>query len=327
MKKSTKIILCTVGAICAIGIIGNAVGGSNDSEDKEKKIVSVESSEEDSNKEIIDNSKNSSENSDDSQSDKENSESSETEEKDELSIEEQVLWEVDGVKITATGITEDSFWGSEVNLIVENNSDKDVGISSDAVIVNDYMINDLTSITVTAGNKANDSITLFSSELEAAGIDNIGKIELYLHTFNPETYMTEKESGCITINTSAGSVDTEADIDGVTLFEQNGVKIVGQYVDEDSFWGASVLLYIENNTDQDIIVQSGDVAVNGYMITSLCSEDIYAHKKAITDITLLESDLEDNGITSVDEIETEFKILDNNYNEIANSGKVKFSTK
>lgn len=325
MKKSAKIILGTIGAICAIGVIGNAIGVSNDSEDKEKKIVSVESSEEKSNKEIIDNNDNSSENSDDSQSSKENNELSETEEKANVSIDEQVLWEVDGVKITATGITEDTFWGSEVNLLVENNSDKDIGIGAEAVIVNDYMINDLTSIIVTAGNKTNDSITLFSSELEAAGIDNIGTIELYLYTFNPETYMTDKESGCITITTSANSVDTETDIGGVTLFEQDGVKIVGQYVDEDSFWGASVLLYIENNTDQNIIVQSGDVAINGYMITSLCSEHIYAHKKAITDITLLESDLESNGITSVDEIETEFKILDSNFNEIANSGKVKFS--
>lgn len=246
---------------------------------------------------------------------------------DALTIDEQVLWEVDGVKITATGITEDSLWGSEIDLLIENNSDKDVGISADAVIVNDYMISDLTSIKVTAGNKSNDSITLFSSELEAAGIENIGKVELYLHTFNPETYMKEKESECITITTSADGVDTESDIDGVTLFEQNGIKIVGQYVDEESFWGAAVLLYIENNTNQDIIVQCDDVAINGYMVTSLCSQTVYANKKAITDITLLQSDLEDNGITSVEEVETEFRILDGNYGEIANSGKVKFTTK
>ena len=75
-------------------------------------------------------------------------------------MEEQVIWEVDGVKITATGITENTLFGTQVNLLIENNSDKDVGIGSDAVIVNDYMISDLTSITVTAGNKSNSSVTL-----------------------------------------------------------------------------------------------------------------------------------------------------------------------
>lgn len=63
------------------------------------------------------------------------------------------------------------------------------------------------------------------------------------------------------------------------------------------------------------------------MVTALCSQEVYAGKKAISDIKLLSSDLESNGITSIDEIETEFRITNDNYEEIANSGKVKFSTK
>jgi hypothetical protein len=252
----------------------------------------------------------------------------EKEETPAMSIDEQVLWEVDGVTVTATGISEDSFYGTEVDLLVENNSDKDIGIGTDAVIVNDYMIDDLTSVTVSAGKKANDSITLFSSELEAAGIENIGKIEVYFHTFDPDTYMSDKESGCITINTSnADNYDTETSIEGTTLYEKDGIKIVGQYVDESSFWGTAVMLYIENNSDKNIIVQCDDVSVNGYMVDALQSQTVYAGKKAIDDITLFQSDLDENGITSVDEVETEFKILDENFMDIDNSGKVSFSTK
>ena len=319
-KKSKKVLI--IGIIAAVVVIG-IIGGTTESKDKDdnsskNEIVSVDTSKSsEDKKEITKEDKKEITNKDDDKNTSEN-----------FSIAEQVLWDVDGVKITAKGIDEDSLWGTKINVIVENNSDKDIGISADALIVNDYMINDLTSITVTAGNKPNDSITLFSSELNAAGIEHIGKIEMYLHTFNPETYETLKKSDCITIKTSDyDKMDTDNDINGTILFEKDGVKIVGQYVDEDSFWGSAVLLYVENNSDKNIIVQCDDVAVNGYMVSALLSTNVYAGKKAFDNITLLQSDLEANGIDNIETIETSFKILDENFSEISNSGKVKFSTK
>lgn len=248
--------------------------------------------------------------------------------KSSLSVEEQVLWEVDDVKVTATGLDEDDIFGTGINVLVENDSDKDVGISADALIVNDYMFADLTSITVTAGNKTNESITLFSSELEAAGIEHIGQIELYLYTFDPDTYETIKKSDCITIKTSEYSqMETANNIKGTTLYEKDGIKITGQYVDNSSFWGQSVLLYIENNTNQNIIVQCDDVSVDGYMVSALLSSNVYSGKKSLDEIELLQSDLESNGITKINTIETSFSIMDEDYNEIANSGKVSFTVK
>lgn len=312
-KKSKKgLIIGIVAVVIAVAAIGSQ-GGKKDDKDSSSKneIVSVNKSS-DSKKKITD-----------TKDDKDN-----TAEENAFSIDDQVLWEVDGLKISATGINEDSIWGTQIKVLAENNSEKDVGIGTDAVIVNDYMINDLTSIQVTSGNKANDDITLFSSELNAAGIEHIGKIELYMHTYDPDTYQTISESGCITIETSdIDKIDTENNIEGTTLFEQDGIKIVGQYVDDSSFWGSAVLLYIENNSDRNVIVQCDDVSVNGFMVTALMSDDVYAGKKCLSDITLLGSDLEENGITEIENIETSFKILDEDFNEIANSGKVSFSTK
>lgn len=312
MKKYLSIL-------CAIGFMLSAASCAGvETESSKKEIVPVESG--DSSSENTNN--------DDSSEVEQATEEKPDNSTGSLSIDEQVLWEVDGVKVTATGITEDSIFGAKVNLLVENNSDKDIGIGTDAIIVNDYMTSDFISITVTAGNKSNSSVTLLSSELEAAGIDNIGKVELYLHTFDPETYMREQSSDCITLTMSgADTVDTETNIGGTTLYDEGGVKIVGQYVDESSFWGSSILLYIENNTDQNIIVQNENLAINGFMVTSFMSQDVYAGKKAIADITLLESDLESNGITSIDNVETTFKILSEDFDKIADSGKVSFAAK
>ncbi len=304
-KHIKKIGICIV--ICSFALMSLGSGSTSDT----KEIVTTEA--------------------DSTAADSDNTESSDTEESEKSSgvtIEEQVLLDDNGLKVTATEYVENGMFGDGIKLLVENNSDKSIGLGCKALIVNDYMISDLFSSTVAAGKKSNETIDLYNNQLENAGIENVGKIELYFHTFDPDTYMTEKEYDCVTIETSAfDKIDTTPNDSGITLFETDGVKIVGKYVDEDSIWGAGVLLYIENNLDKNIVVQCDDMSINGYMVTPLFSSTVYSNKKAIDDITILQSDLEENGIQSVDEIELNFKILDENFTTIAESGAVTFSTK
>mgnify|MGYP000808395303 FL=1 len=100
------------------------------------------------------------------------------------SINEQVLVDQDGIKITATEYVTDSIWGDGIKLLVENNSAKDYTIGCDALIVNDYMITDLFSADVAAGKKSNEVMYLSSTELKAAGIDTVGQIEMYFHAYD-----------------------------------------------------------------------------------------------------------------------------------------------
>ena len=120
-----------------------------------------------------------------------------------VTIEEQVLFEQDGLKVTATEYVVDSIWGDGIKLLIENDSASDIGLGCNARIVNDYMITDLFSATVAAGKKDYETLNLSSSGLKAAGIDNVGKIEIYFHTFDPDTYMTIADMDCVTIQTSA----------------------------------------------------------------------------------------------------------------------------
>ena len=306
MKKHIKKIgICIV--ICSFTLMSLGSGSTNST----KEIVTTEAGS--------------------AEADSGNTESSDTGESEKpsgVTIEEQVLLDDNGLKVTATEYVEDGMFGDSIKLLVENNSDKTIGLGCKALIVNDYMISDLFSSTVAAGKKSNETIDLYNNQLENAGIENVGKIELYFQTFDPDTYMTDKEYDCVTIETSAfDKIDTTPNDSGTTLFETDGVKIVGKYVDEDSIWGAGVLLYIENNLDKNIVVQCDDMSINGYMVTPLFSSTVYSNKKAIDDIAILQSDLEENGIQSVDEIELNFKILDENFTTIAESGAVTFSTK
>ncbi len=247
----------------------------------------------------------------------------------EVSIEEQVLVDEDGIKITATKYVVDSIWGDGINLLIENNSSSDIGVGCDAVIVNDYMIPDLFSTTVAAGKKDNEVMNLWSSSLRAAGIENVGQIEIYMHTFDSDSYSTIKKFPCFTIKTSAfDSMDSTVNDEGKELFNEGGIRIVGKYVDENSFWGAAILLYIENSSGKNVTVQCDDLSINGFMLTPYFSSTIYDGKKAIDDITLMSSEMEENGITSIDDIELKFRIFDtDSFTTIKETDVISFSAK
>lgn len=244
------------------------------------------------------------------------------------SISETVLLDNSGIVIKAVEMIEDSIWGPCVKLYIENNSDKNVSIYCDAVIVNDYMIYDLFSASVAAGKKTNADLNLSSASLKAAGIDNIGKIEVYFRISDDTTYDTIYRSDCITLQTSDfASMDVTPNDAGVEILNQDGVRVVAKYVEEDTFWGKSILLYLENNTQRNITVSVDNLSINGYMTTPLFSSTIYSGKKAINDISLLSTELEANGITSVDDVELSFHVFDEDtYDDIINTEAISFST-
>lgn len=225
-------------------------------------------------------------------------------------IEEQVIFDAQGVKITAKEYVEDSFWGEGVKLLIENTSEKDYGVSCDALIVNDFMVSELMSTVVAAGKSANETLYIYSSELNAAGIDKIGKIEAQFHLYDADSYATVCTGDFAVIETSQiGSIDTTADIDGVELMNLDGIRILAKAVDEDSFWGAAVVIYTENNSGKDIIVSCEDCSVNGFMMTPWLYSTVYTGKKAVDSIEFLSSQLEENGIEKIEEIELKIKVL------------------
>ena len=246
------------------------------------------------------------------------------------SITEQVLFEEDGVKVTAKEYVNDELiWGDGIKLLIENNSTKDVRVGCDALIVNNYMISDLFSSTVAVGKKANETLHLSSSDLEAAGIDVVGQIEIYFYISDASSYMIEKRLDPVTIKTSEyANMDTTPNDAGKELLNRDGIRVVGKYVDENSFWGAGILLYIENKSGKKITITCDDVSINGFMVTTLFSSTVYDQKMAIDDITLLSSDLEKNGITSVDEVELKFRVRDKDtFGVLFETDPIKFSTK
>ena len=241
-------------------------------------------------------------------------------------IEEQVLVESNGLKITATEYTSDSIWGDGIKLLIENDSETDYTVGCDALIVNDYMITDLFASEIAAGKKANETMYLSSSELEAAGIETVGKVEMYFHAYDANwDYVFQNEYAEVQTSEYA-NMDTTPNDAGTELYNADGIRIVGKTVDENSFWGTAILLYVENTSGKNVGISVDDMSINGFMMTPYFSTTVYDGKKAIDDITIFSSDLEDNGIESIEDVELKFHIYNaDTYDTITDSEPITFS--
>lgn len=244
-----------------------------------------------------------------------------------VTIDEQVLVSQEGIVVTAIEYVSDNIWGDGIKLLLENNSDKNVTVGCNALIVNDYMITDLFVSDIAAGKKANETLYLSSTQLKAAGIENVGKIEIYFHVYDSSTYDTVFDADCVVIQTSeSANMDTVPNDAGTELYHQDGIRIVGKTVDENSFWGTAILLYLENNTEKNVGISVDDMSINGFMMSPFFSTTVYSGKKAINDITVFSSDLEENGIEAIEEVELKFHIYDaDSYSTITDSEPITFS--
>lgn len=312
--------------IASIVLIGSAIAvGNMPSDKKELKAVTNESGE--TSEMVVNNDK-------DSKSTI--SESKDTDKSSDIAsapatitISEQVLVDQDGVKITAVEYVTDSIWGDGIKMLLENSTSQNLMYSCDALIVNDYMITDLFAKSVASGKSAYETLNLSNSQLKQAGIDNVGKIEIYFRVYDNDTWDDLFKTGCITLQTSEYSnMDSTVNDTGIELYNKNDIKIMAQYVDENSFWGKAILLYVENNRNENITVAVDDLSINGFMFTPMYVDTIYAGKKSFNDITLFSSELEENGITEVNDVELKFRIYNpDTYDDIDNTDPISFSAK
>ena len=229
-----------------------------------------------------------------------------------IDVDERVLLDQDGIVITLKSLEWGGMFGPSLKVLVENNSDKSITVQTRDSSINGIMADSMFSCEVGPDKKANDSITFMESDLEQAGISTIKDIELKFHAFETENWDGGFDSDAITITTTADPAYVQNyDDSGIVVMEDQGFKIVMKRVSsEDSFWGADVYVYIENNSETDATFQARDVSINGFMIDPIFSSDVLAGKKAYDTLTFFESDLDENEIESIYDMELSFHIFD-----------------
>lgn len=228
-------------------------------------------------------------------------------------IQETVLLDQNGIRVTATGLSESEWVGPEINVLIENNTDQSVTLQTQDVSINGIMYSPVFFCDVAAGKKSNETISFYQSDLDSYGITSIQAIELKVEAMDSSSWETLAVGDVITLYTDAPQTTQQVDKSGTPALKQEGLEIVVRGVNtDDELWGPEIMLYLSNQTGSDIVVQLDDFSINGYMISPILSCDIVDGKIAYGTIYLDADELKKNGIDQIDTIECTFVISDSN---------------
>ena len=243
-------------------------------------------------------------------------------------LEETVLLDEGGIKVTATDLTDYGLGGvPDLKLHVENNTDGDITIqTSEYAAVNGCMIREIASIQASAGDSADDTVMFLDDEFEKAGIETVSDIKLAVRAIDAD-WNEICASDYVTIKTSAyGTVENPA-VDGDVLYDEGGVKVVllgtEEEEDFDFYFPTYVKLYIENNSEQDITVKTLDFKANGEVTQCNLNAELLAGTRQFTELRLDADSCTQNGITELKDLSFYFSVCDlMTWNEITKSDTV-----
>lgn len=227
-------------------------------------------------------------------------------------IEETVLVDEQGVKITAKELTYTDY-EANLKLLLENNSDRDLSFYAGTLgysmnSINGYMVPDgYIGEDVAVGMQVNVDMSFSLDQLSIYGFKDIADIGLgfQISDENGDYLVT----GPLAIKTSiADSYDYSKDtfkdaMDGIVmpavlgakidysaedaLYDDQGIKILNEYVVTNKNGEQSVFMEIQNSSDKNLYATATQAEVNGILCSSAAGHEmIVAGKRCVMSISL-----------------------------------------
>lgn len=229
----------------------------------------------------------------------------------ETTIDQTVLYEADGIRVTATGYA-DGWMGPEISILVENESDRGVLVTTEELSVNGYMI-PYSSLyaEVAAGKKANETLILMSSELDQSGIETVAELQFRVKVSDAESWEPLDRTELISLATSNTGFEQPVDDSGDVLYDEGGIRIICKGLKQDLIWDGTIVFFLENRSGRDITVSSENVSVNGFMQDAGMWSELRDGTRLVDGMSLIDlSDLQIESIDQVEQIEFSLRIID-----------------
>lgn len=233
------------------------------------------------------------------------------------SIEEQVLYEENGFRITAKELKfdEDEEYGNSkasLSLFMENEGKEDLDYVITALTVNHYEMGNSISgmnVNVPSGKKANENLNIYGKELEKAGFDlyEIGEIEVDFRIGKTEDETSDYvRTGLLSIKTTDyDKVEGKPAEDGKEIFNEAGVRIAYlgmSEAEEENIGEFSADVFIENTSDKPVICWIFGGTIDGKEVSVYNTPHVSAGRMAHASIEFFGDDVADIDMESIGEI-------------------------
>ena len=214
-------------------------------------------------------------------------------------IEGTVLCDQKGIRVTATGFDFSSDWGFSVLVTLENTTENDYAVQVEKSAINHCMVDAYFSCDVAAGETVADEISFDYESIEAAGIEEIGEIDLSLDVFDWDTYEDLFISELVTLRTGqTGEVSRPAP-EGDLLLDADGIRISYLGCEVDSYGDGIVYLFIENDTAREINVTSTVFGIDNLQTDGLLYANILPGYATLATVYIWDQELAADALDDV----------------------------
>lgn len=228
-------------------------------------------------------------------------------------IDEQKVYEKDGLIITAKSVKYDTVHGPQVMLEVNNGTDKEVRVQNEYTTVNGFMIKPELDIKAPAGKKTEAPMSLPYLNLAMADIHSLYEVDFSLRILDSKTFSVIDTTDTVKLNLKNTAADYPAfNTKGDIAYDSDGVKVILQGIKQDTLFESRYVLmvYMENNTQKTVSVKNNKLSVNGYDITVSMNTAVLPGAKAVDKIEIFDQDLEEYGVTTIDSVSVSFEVYD-----------------
>ena len=225
-------------------------------------------------------------------------------------IEETVLVDEGGLKVTALSIEYDYMrLYTGVNLLIENNMGCDITLHCWEGSVNGYALEPGLATEVKNGESANDTVYFYNSAIERCDIETISYFEFKFRATHG-SYDRLLTTDMLMLKTSAyDTYKIDYNVDGNVIYDKNGIKIVAKDVLVDEKFSH---IFVENKSGKNIYVEENDAFINSVEVWSMThNEYIPNDRYGVILLEYSDDDMEENNITEVNEIKVSFDIKEN----------------
>ena len=177
------------------------------------------------------------------------------------SVEPREIYNADGISV-AVDCADIYYDDYTVFMTVVNESEEDVIVATDLLSVNGFMHQSSYYAEVEAGSSVQETLQLYSWEMDRDGIDEVAEIAFYLNVYQTD-YSEMARSELITLQTEAyGTYEQQPFLDGWELYtgEDVAVRLVSY---GDSGGNYDLQFYLENLSEDTVSVSAESIRVNG----------------------------------------------------------------
>ena len=219
---------------------------------------------------------------------------------------------------TVTGTEFNEHLGLQIQVLCENKSDRTLMFSWNNVSVCGFMYDPMWAEEVAPGKKVNTTIGIDTYALEQTKVESVDQIGFDLWIQDSEEFMNEP-----VVNESFSIYPTgktaeqvkfpvyEPSEEDTRIADNETLTFVIMNVDDELADYYTLNCYIANHTDKNLLISWDEVSVNGFMVNPFWATAVAAGKQAYSEIIFYRSDLEQQDIEVVQDIEFRLQASDN----------------